>query len=603
MPQRRIPLLALLPAALLAGCLDSEPLVEPTQAAQAGDVTPPTPLAGGEQTFQRIAIDYVSDADVPGTLTVDAEQFAARGNAPSSLEARLRVTHVNGLVQAPPKSIAVPMAVLAVGAPQPPCRTPGTLEVVLAPGGFAAPGIGRLAETRLTVHDAGWRGGGGPGRVICTITQLLQTRAAPAAIAAQMNNLLRELRRQDPFGLGRLVEILSSDKPPLEADIGSGIHVRLVGKGELVSGPPVDPVDSIRAVGPDEPDEVETRPGMVPMRMFNSRTRNEFEITMAPALAREIHLFRVARGLTRATEGVDDPGALESPRGGGIVPDAAGGPHAVSFALSNGVDNRFILNQTTAWPWRTISQFTYGATDNSGCTGTLVGPRHLVTNAHCINEAGTDRWFTATVAPGRNGTGEGSHPFGSSTVSTTPAPGTEVWYFTPEPWRQSGTQNRGQWDYGVIVIPDRLGDLTGWMGYGGLPAAQLNPRTHYNRGYPQCGGTRPDVPEDCETARLYGDASPCTLGNYIFMGGNGWNRNFHHSCDTSAGHSGSPVYNYLFDSSLGQYVPVVMAVHYLSVCDRSNNNPCGESDTRPSRARRFDPEAVDVISFFRQAFP
>ena len=87
------------------------------------------------------------------------------------------------------------------------------------------------------------------------------------------------------------------------------------------------------------------------------------------------------------------------------------------------------------------------------------------------------------------------------------------------------------------------------------------------------------------------------------MGGNGWNRAFHHSCDTSAGQSGSPVYHYMFDPARKATVPVVAAVHFFSTCDRTSTATCGSSDVLASRARRFDPVTVDVIGFFRQAFP
>ncbi len=108
------------------------------------------------------------------------------------------------------------------------------------------------------------------------------------------------------------------------------------------------------------------------------------------------------------------------------------------------------------------------------------------------------------MSSGRDGN---SLPYGSSTISPNPAPGQTAWYFTHPQWRNPATTNARQWDWGLIVIPDRLGDQTGWMGYVALPAMILKANNQYNRGYPACGGMRPDVPVNCQPWRLYGDAA------------------------------------------------------------------------------------------------
>ena len=106
---------------------------------------------------------------------------------------------------------------------------------------------------------------------------------------------------------------------------------------------------------------------------------------------------------------------------------------------------------------------------------------------------------------------------------------------------------------------DRVGDQTGWMGYGAYSASDLNNRDHYNRGYPSCQSDYVEKPAKLPDGPLYGDAKTCKFGSYYNSGSNGWNRNISVSCDLSRGHS-SAIYHYRYDSKLKQTVPVVTAV-------------------------------------------
>jgi hypothetical protein len=166
-----------------------------------------------------------------------------------------------------------------------------------------------------------------------------------------------------------------------------------------------------------------------------------------------------------------------------------------------------------------------------------------------------------------------------------------VWYFTPWQWRDPAVTSR-QWDWGLLVIPNKLGNLTGWMGYVAQPISTLNTFFKYNRGYPSCNPSFSERPAGCQTARLYGDTQQCAIGGASYLSSSGWYRLLHISCDLSRGHSGSPVYHYLSG------VPVVSGVVVSHICFT-----CGPTITYPNRARRLVPGNTATISSFRYMFP
>ncbi len=428
-------------------------------------------------------------------------------------------------------------------------------------------------------------------RLVGMVTSLL----VPALILVACTQAPAEA--DDPFGVRRATEIIASENPPAgPIRVGGHLTVEFIGKGELVDEEPEVPeADEETAPGSDGSDEGpvdEVDFGRLAFHVFNPATGNIFELTFEQPLLEAVHAFQAARGLTEATEGVDDPEELERP------PTPQG--------WSNGSDDRLLRTATTSWPWRTIAQF---GEENSRCTGTLIGPRHLITAAHCINKRATNQWYTVQVDPGRNGLN--NSPYGSSTISLNPPPGTSAWYFTPAPWRSSACAGENykcaEWDWGVIVIPDRLGDLTGWMGYWAGPASYLNARTHYNRGYPSCTTDKGSKPALCDVqindqdvywARLFGDVASCKLGSYHHPGPDGWNRTIMHSCDTSPGHSGSALYHYRFNTTMNKWMPVVSMVHNSATCQ-----VCDASKDHPNRVRRITPGDLGIIGWLRNAFP
>ena len=447
----------------------------------------------------------------------------------------------------------------------------------------------------------------GPGRYarLLIIALLATCILLPIPAAAEPLQQSAACLPDDPYDLDTMIQVMSRPNPPtVPVQLNDDLTLVYVGVGDMIADgeddtePGPTPRPNPR---PTEPDPAQTSYGPMKIRAFNNANRFMFDIIMSERMLKRIDRCREEAGLTSADGGEDGFGPAEGQHV--FLPlllngSAGTGPAAATRGWSNGDDTRIVRSPTTLWPWRTIAQQSFVGDDESRCTQTLIGPRHMVTAAHCIVNFGTTAWKTRELTPGRNG--PGISPYGMTTITPNPAPGQTVWYFVPSQWTDPGTSNQWVWDWGMVVIPDFLGNQTGWMGYGAWSAGVLNGETHLNRGYPRCnvpnyGGE----PANCQPARLYGDTKACELGDYSDQLADGWNRRISVSCDLSKGHSGSAVYHYRYDPHLDKTVPVVTMVVSTEVCGSS----CSATNDFPSTARRLTPADVAVISFFREAFP
>ena len=426
-------------------------------------------------------------------------------------------------------------------------------------------------------------------------TSVFALLATAAAIAVPMPSVAQEPGAPpDPVAARELANLRSENAAMIGRLIGDDkaartVRISYMGKGRIAPADFTEPKDD-PATGPGKPVS-----GFV---AFNPQSGNEYMIEIPPALLRRVGEAAEKSGLNRP--GTREPAGPERPPTPrpGAWHDGSGTSLLRQASWSGGVDNRQRLSSlsqgTTVWVWRAIA-------DLGGCTATMVGPRHAITAGHCIYNRQNAAWNAGfKVTPGRAGA---NFNYGQATVPSAPF----TWYFTPAGFRAaSPSGGTSQYDIGILVLPQRLGDQTSWMGWWHGSDSYLQSTSIYNRGFPVCSGfesdgtPRTDDPGDtgssvvCVSSHLYGDPSTCSVGGFSASDGMGWTRRFNHSCDASAGQSGSPLY--LFRDN----TPYVTGVHTTSTCGKNGNTAkCTASDTRPLVATRMTVEYSDWMAYFR----
>ena len=182
----------------------------------------------------------------------------------------------------------------------------------------------------------------------------------------------------------------------------------------------------------------------------------------------------------------------------------------------HGDDDRRQITATDTYPWRVHASLLITAADGSNWIGTgwFIGPRVLITAGHCVYIKGSgvpnrDGWVTRMrVIPGRNGTVK---PCGEVVATK---------FHSVRGW----TEHRNEeYDYGAIVLDERLSNPKGWIGFGRYDDDDLKTVVGNIAGYP---GDKPPGTQ-WYGARRIDSVTP---------------RKVRYDIDTAGGQSGAAVY-------------------------------------------------------------
>ena len=222
-------------------------------------------------------------------------------------------------------------------------------------------------------------------------------------------------------------------------------------------------------------------------------------------------------------------------------------------------DDRKVFRDTS-FPWSTIGRV---ETPSGICSGAMIGPRHLLTCSHGIqwlpSGAGWVK-FTPAFFDG------GVPPFGF-------AFGIKIYFLKKVEGSDGLDRDEGQYDYAVVVLGSRLGDLTGWMGARSWSDGWDNQPFWSHAGYP---------------SDLTSTQRPTFQGS-IALDGSFWDREIHtrifHKGDVFPGQSGGPFFGWWS----GELFPRVVAVQSGQNPDENSASGGADMVELVSRARRDFP--------------
>lgn len=339
--------------------------------------------------------------------------------------------------------------------------------------------------------------------------------------------------REEPLSIERRFHV-AADQPP-----GVSTRVERVDRGDgAASWEVVVEVEGVRAGGRGVPPAMRGEPRRIAQRQVSEDELAERLTGFAPA---HLGFSAVPRDLVRSVQRIrrSEP----EPR------------YATTIF---GADDRLTFSDT-AYPWSTVGLV---ETNRGSSSGVMIGPRHMLTVSHGIDWTAPPGFaadwvrFTASYY-------DGGAPFGE-------AFGIHVYWYLQEDGDGLISGSEGDYDYAVVVLDRRLGDLTGWMGARGYDDDWDTLDVWSHMGYP---------------GDLNSGQRPTWQGGFRLDGSDAAAQSILHRADVFPGQSGGPMFAFWS----GDVGPRAVAVQ--SWQNSSDNGASGSMDLR------------DLVATARADFP